>query len=124
MRKMCELIGWPADEGDGIFTPGNRCRCSFSSFHTLMSNYKRSGGAIANMYAMNAARHHHYPRAKPLGMSEVPTLCVFTSEEVESYLLVSLPSRSRRTTPSRALHPFWASAPTTASTYPRTALVE
>ncbi|KAH7731509.1 glutamate decarboxylase 1-like protein [Aphelenchoides avenae] len=60
MRKMCELIGWPADEGDGIFTPG---------------------GAIANMYAMNAARHHHYPRAKPLGMSEVPTLCVFTSEE-------------------------------------------
>jgi len=58
-QKMIELIGWGADEGDAIFTPG---------------------GAIANIYAMNAARHHHYPRVKPLGMSEVPTLCCLTSE--------------------------------------------
>uniref|UniRef100_A0A914DZI1 Glutamate decarboxylase n=1 Tax=Acrobeloides nanus TaxID=290746 RepID=A0A914DZI1_9BILA len=60
MRKMIELIGWSPDEGDGIFTPG---------------------GAIANLYAMNAARHHCFPRAKPLGMTSVPTLCAFTSED-------------------------------------------
>ncbi|CAD5214898.1 unnamed protein product [Bursaphelenchus okinawaensis] len=60
MRKMMDLIGWPADVGDCIFTPG---------------------GAIANTYAMNAARHFFWPRAKPLGMTSVPTLCCFTSEE-------------------------------------------
>uniref|UniRef100_A0A914VWI9 Glutamate decarboxylase n=1 Tax=Plectus sambesii TaxID=2011161 RepID=A0A914VWI9_9BILA len=59
MRKMWEMIGWV--EGDGIFTPG---------------------GAIANMYAMNAARHHHFPRVKPLGMADIPTLCTFTSVDV------------------------------------------
>uniref|UniRef100_A0AC35F161 Glutamate decarboxylase n=1 Tax=Panagrolaimus sp. PS1159 TaxID=55785 RepID=A0AC35F161_9BILA len=58
--KMIELIGWAPDQGDAIFTPG---------------------GAIANLYAVNAARHFHYPRVKPLGMSEVPTLCTFTSED-------------------------------------------
>lgn len=40
------------------------------------------GGAISNLYAMNAARHFHYPRVKPLGASDVPTLCAFTSEDV------------------------------------------
>ncbi|MFH4973820.1 hypothetical protein AB6A40_000529 [Gnathostoma spinigerum] len=58
MNKMIELIGWP--EGDAIFAPG---------------------GAISNMYAMNAARHQHHPRIKPLGMSDAPTLCAFTSED-------------------------------------------
>ncbi|KAI1729293.1 pyridoxal-dependent decarboxylase conserved domain-containing protein [Ditylenchus destructor] len=60
IQRMIELIGWPAGEGDAIFSPG---------------------GAIANLYAMNAARHHHFPRAKPLGMTSVPTLCAFTSED-------------------------------------------
>ena len=61
IAKMVELIGWAPDQGDAIFSPG---------------------GAIANLYAVNAARHFHYPRVKPLGMSEVPTLCTFTSEDV------------------------------------------
>ncbi|KAI6240964.1 Glutamate decarboxylase 1 [Aphelenchoides fujianensis] len=58
MRKMIDLIGWPADKGDGTFTPG---------------------GAIANMYAMNVARHQYYPRIKSLGMSgsEDPLLLHF-----------------------------------------------
>lgn len=37
------------------------------------------------MYAMNAARHRFYPRAKPLGMTSVQTLCAFTSEDVLFY---------------------------------------
>uniref|UniRef100_A0A0N5AXV4 Glutamate decarboxylase 1 n=1 Tax=Syphacia muris TaxID=451379 RepID=A0A0N5AXV4_9BILA len=57
-RRMIELIGW--DDGDYIFAPG---------------------GAISNLYAMNAARHFHFPRVKPLGVSDVPTLCAFTSED-------------------------------------------
>lgn len=48
------------------------------------------GGAIANMYAMNAARHRIYPRAKPLGMTSVLTLCAFTSEDVLIKKLISL----------------------------------
>jgi hypothetical protein len=56
------------------------------------------GGAIANLYAMNAARHSLYPRVKSLGMGSVKTLCCFTSENVSvcsiltyfSYLLESL----------------------------------
>uniref|UniRef100_A0A183C478 Glutamate decarboxylase 1 n=1 Tax=Globodera pallida TaxID=36090 RepID=A0A183C478_GLOPA len=59
-QRMVELIGWP-NGGDAVFSPG---------------------GAIANMYAMNAARHYHFPRAKPLGMTTgMPTLCCFTSED-------------------------------------------
>uniref|UniRef100_A0A915EBV0 Uncharacterized protein n=1 Tax=Ditylenchus dipsaci TaxID=166011 RepID=A0A915EBV0_9BILA len=60
IRRMIQLIGWPTGEGDAIFSPG---------------------GALANLYAMNAARHHHFPRVKPLGMTSVPTLCTFTSED-------------------------------------------
>ncbi|KAK0418211.1 hypothetical protein QR680_013435 [Steinernema hermaphroditum] len=59
-RKMIELIGWGEGEGDAIFAPG---------------------GAIANLYAMNAARHAKFPRVKPLGMTDIPTLCCFTSED-------------------------------------------
>ncbi|KAI6235473.1 Glutamate decarboxylase 1 [Aphelenchoides besseyi] len=64
MRKMMDLIGWPSDKGDGTFTPG---------------------GAIANMYAMNAARHQWYPRIKSLGMNSAKTLCCFTSENASSH---------------------------------------
>ena len=60
MRKMWEMVGWEG-EADGIFAPG---------------------GAMANLYALNAARHHIFPRVKPLGSAGVPTLCAFTSEDV------------------------------------------
>ncbi|CAD6199893.1 unnamed protein product [Caenorhabditis auriculariae] len=53
-------IGWDVDKADGIFAPG---------------------GSIANLYAMNAARHHLHPRSKHLGMKDIPTLCAFTSED-------------------------------------------
>uniref|UniRef100_A0A915JTU2 Glutamate decarboxylase n=1 Tax=Romanomermis culicivorax TaxID=13658 RepID=A0A915JTU2_ROMCU len=56
MKEMIKMIGWP--EGDGIFAPG---------------------GAISNLYAVNAARHHFYPRCKPLGMADIPKLAMFTS---------------------------------------------
>ncbi|VDK70644.1 unnamed protein product [Litomosoides sigmodontis] len=57
-KKMAELIGW--QDSDAIFAPG---------------------GAISNLYAMNAARHSRFPRCKPLGQSDLPTLCAFTSED-------------------------------------------
>uniref|UniRef100_A0A7E4UMW5 Glutamate decarboxylase 1 n=1 Tax=Panagrellus redivivus TaxID=6233 RepID=A0A7E4UMW5_PANRE len=57
IRRMIDLIGWGPNEGDAIFTPG---------------------GAIANMYAVNAARHYHFPGIKAQGMSD--KLCIFTSE--------------------------------------------
>ncbi|GMR43639.1 hypothetical protein PMAYCL1PPCAC_13834, partial [Pristionchus mayeri] len=60
MKKMWEAIGWDTEKADGIFAPG---------------------GAIANLYAMLAARHHMYPRSKHLGVSDLPTLCAFTSED-------------------------------------------
>jgi len=75
MKRMIELIGWSAGEGDGIFTPGTGQRWRA----TLL--LRDLGGAVANLYAMNAARHAHFPRCKPLGMGSVPTLCAFTSED-------------------------------------------
>ncbi|KAI1695530.1 pyridoxal-dependent decarboxylase conserved domain-containing protein [Ditylenchus destructor] len=60
IRRMIELIGWPEGEGDAIFSPG---------------------GALANVYAISAARHHHFPRVKRFGMSSVPTLCAFVSAD-------------------------------------------
>ncbi|VDK81477.1 unnamed protein product [Onchocerca ochengi] len=57
-NKMAELIGW--QNSDAIFAPG---------------------GAISNLYAMNAARHARFPRCKPLGQSDLPVLCAFTSED-------------------------------------------
>ncbi|VDN51863.1 unnamed protein product [Dracunculus medinensis] len=58
ISRMVSIIGW--EHGDAIFAPG---------------------GAISNLYAMNAARHYRFPRIKPLGQSDQPTLCVFTSED-------------------------------------------
>lgn len=88
-RRMIELIGWPESQGDAIFTPGkNYC---FNPLYTykpallIVLKFIITGGAIANLYAMNAARHHHFPRAKPLGMTSIPTLCAFTSEDVNFF---------------------------------------
>lgn len=39
-----------------------------------------SGGSVANMYALNVARHAMYPDMKKTGMSK--PLVVFTSEQV------------------------------------------
>ena len=49
-----------------------------------------AGGAIANLYALNAARHHMYPRAKHIGVSDLPTLCAFTSEDVRTFSMTFL----------------------------------
>lgn len=47
-------------EGDGIFCPG---------------------GSMANGYAINLARHSMFPVVKQKGLTAVPRLVVFTSED-------------------------------------------
>jgi glutamate/tyrosine decarboxylase-like PLP-dependent enzyme len=47
-------------EGDGIFCPG---------------------GSMANGYAINLARHHMFPDVKEKGLTFVPKLVIFTSED-------------------------------------------
>ncbi|XP_059675055.1 acidic amino acid decarboxylase GADL1 [Gavia stellata] len=58
IKKMIEFIGW--EEGDGIFNPG---------------------GSVSNMYAMNLARYKFCPDIKEKGLSGLPRLVLFTSEE-------------------------------------------
>ncbi|XP_014793146.1 PREDICTED: acidic amino acid decarboxylase GADL1 [Calidris pugnax] len=58
IKKMIEFIGW--EEGDGIFNPG---------------------GSVSNMYAMNLARYRFCPEIKEKGLSALPRLVLFTSEE-------------------------------------------
>ncbi|KRX59074.1 Glutamate decarboxylase 1 [Trichinella sp. T9] len=60
IETMCEIVGWPPGKRDGIFSPG---------------------GAISNLYAVNAARHYMFPRCKAIGMVETPNLAMFTSED-------------------------------------------
>lgn len=60
LREMRRLVGWNAEEGDGIFSPG---------------------GSISNGYAINIARHYKCPQIKIEGMSQLPRLVVFTSED-------------------------------------------
>ncbi|XP_014233539.1 cysteine sulfinic acid decarboxylase [Trichogramma pretiosum] len=61
LREMRQILGWPdAGRGDGIFCPG---------------------GSMANGYAINIARHHAYPEIKEQGLSALPRLVVFTSED-------------------------------------------
>ncbi|KAM4633031.1 acidic amino acid decarboxylase GADL1-like [Polymixia lowei] len=59
LTKMMELIGWE-EGGEGLFSPG---------------------GSVSNMYAMNVARYHHCPDVKELGLSAMPRLVMFTSQE-------------------------------------------
>ncbi|XP_045552186.1 acidic amino acid decarboxylase GADL1 isoform X1 [Salmo salar] len=59
LKKMIEIIGWQ-EGGDGIFSPG---------------------GSVSNMYAVNVARYHHCPDVKVLGLSALPRLVMFTSQE-------------------------------------------
>ncbi|RXM29737.1 Glutamate decarboxylase 1 [Acipenser ruthenus] len=59
LKKMYEKIGWPSQEGDGIFSPG---------------------GSISNLYSVLVARYYRFPEAKTKGMASVPRLVLFTSE--------------------------------------------
>ncbi|KAK6492179.1 glutamate decarboxylase 1-like [Huso huso] len=59
LKKMYEKIGWPSEEGDGIFSPG---------------------GSISNLYSVLVARYYRFPEAKTKGMASVPRLVLFTSE--------------------------------------------
>ncbi|XP_077275080.1 cysteine sulfinic acid decarboxylase-like [Temnothorax americanus] len=58
LREMRAVIGWHS--GEGLFCPG---------------------GSMANGYAINLARHHRYPNLKQSGLSQMPRLVVFTSED-------------------------------------------
>ncbi|KRY30345.1 Glutamate decarboxylase 1 [Trichinella spiralis] len=48
---------------------------------TATVNTNIPGGAISNLYAVNAARHYMFPRCKAIGMVETPNLAMFTSED-------------------------------------------
>lgn len=60
LREMRKIVGWKDGRGDGIFCPG---------------------GSMANGYAINIARHYKYPELKKTGLSGLPRLVVFTSED-------------------------------------------
>ncbi|XP_063300895.1 cysteine sulfinic acid decarboxylase [Pelobates fuscus] len=58
LRTLRHFIGWTT--GDGIFCPG---------------------GSLSNMYAINLARFHRFPHCKETGLSGLPRLAIFTSQE-------------------------------------------
>uniref|UniRef100_A0A8C1WHH6 Zgc:163121 n=1 Tax=Cyprinus carpio TaxID=7962 RepID=A0A8C1WHH6_CYPCA len=58
LRKMHSIIGWPEEDGDGIFCPGT----------------------MSNLYSVLLARFHLFPAVKTHGMSVIPRLALFTSE--------------------------------------------
>ncbi|XP_026142099.1 glutamate decarboxylase 1 [Carassius auratus] len=58
LRKMHSIIGWPEEDGDGIFCPG---------------------GTMSNLYSVLLARFHLFPVVKTQGMSAIPRLALFTS---------------------------------------------
>ncbi|KJE94528.1 glutamic acid decarboxylase isoform 67 [Capsaspora owczarzaki ATCC 30864] len=60
LERMREFIGWDVNvPGDGLFSPG---------------------GSISNMYAMQAARHYHFPQTKEHGLLAIGKIpVVFTS---------------------------------------------
>ncbi|OCT74490.1 glutamate decarboxylase 1 [Xenopus laevis] len=60
LKKMQEIIGWGENEADGIFSPG---------------------GTISNLYSLQAARYKYFPIVKTKGMSALPQIVVFTSEQ-------------------------------------------
>lgn len=43
-----------------------------------------AGGSVSNMYAMNLARYKFFPEIKEKGLSGLPRLVLFTSEEVKA----------------------------------------
>ncbi len=59
LKKMREYLGW--DHGDGIFNPG---------------------GSISNLYAVQIAKHFHFPESKQNGLFQMPKITIFTSTHV------------------------------------------
>lgn len=60
VRHMCGFVGWPADLGEGVFTPG---------------------GSIANLMAVLAARGRALPHVRERGLQPGDRLALFMSEE-------------------------------------------
>jgi len=60
IRHLCRFVGWSADEGEGVFTPG---------------------GSIANLMGVLAARHRLLPHVKARGLGPTDRLVLFLSEE-------------------------------------------
>uniref|UniRef100_A0A8D9B1X8 Cysteine sulfinic acid decarboxylase n=1 Tax=Cacopsylla melanoneura TaxID=428564 RepID=A0A8D9B1X8_9HEMI len=58
IQKVLNLIGF--HDGDGIFSPG---------------------GSVSNMYAIALAKYRLDPETKRKGLSHLPPLCMFTSED-------------------------------------------
>ena len=66
LTKMRNIIGW-TEPGDGLFNPG---------------------GSISNLYAVQIAKHHHFPHSKTEGLFHMPRLVLFTSAHVKIYLML------------------------------------
>uniref|UniRef100_A0A9R1SPS4 Glutamate decarboxylase 3 n=2 Tax=Cyprinus carpio TaxID=7962 RepID=A0A9R1SPS4_CYPCA len=66
LRKMHSIIGWPEEDGDGIFCPG---------------------GTMSNLYSVLLARFHLFPVVKTHGMSAIPRLALFTSAHVHNLII-------------------------------------
>ena len=66
IRHMCEFVGWAADEGEGVFTPG---------------------GSIANLMALLAARNRFLPHVKQDGLEASDHLILFASKEAHYSVL-------------------------------------
>lgn len=66
LREMRNVVGFAAEQGDGIFCPG---------------------GSMANGYAISCARYHRFPEVKTKGMHGLPRLAVFTSEDAHYSVL-------------------------------------
>ncbi|XP_004448832.2 glutamate decarboxylase 1-like [Dasypus novemcinctus] len=60
LKKMHEIIGWGETEADGIFSPG---------------------GSISNLYGILVARYKQYPEIKTKGMTALPCIVLFVSEQ-------------------------------------------
>ncbi|XP_029073500.1 LOW QUALITY PROTEIN: glutamate decarboxylase 1-like [Monodon monoceros] len=60
LKKTCEIIGWRETEADGIFSPG---------------------GSISNLYGILVARYRQYPEIKTKGMTALPCIVLFVSEQ-------------------------------------------
>lgn len=71
LSKMRELIGWQS--GDGIFAPG---------------------GSISNLYGLLLARFKRFPGTKTKGITNLPQMALFCSEQVISTVACILASFS------------------------------
>ncbi len=60
MRHMCAFVGWSEEEGEGVLTPG---------------------GSIANLMAVLAARHRHFPHVREEGLRAEDKPVLFVSKE-------------------------------------------